>query len=142
MTVNVVIKNTGKSVATEGAITALPIPNFPTAILVKKWRKPCEMPDEFKAGSVQSREVFGGSGRMDSYVTPGESVSQHMGIVSSDVTYANSQQGYWFLGCLTYKDQFGKQHHTTFCFQPAGPGDNPHPEIPKFKICNAFQEAN
>ncbi len=139
MKVRVVIKNTGKSVATDGEMMVWPAPNS-TTILVKGWRKPCEMIENLKFASALSRQRGIGDTWPHGFVlTPGESVPEEITFGSSEITTAN-YQGFWVLGCATYNDQFGKQHHTNFCFQIAGP--SAVAGIPAFKVCNGFQEAN
>jgi hypothetical protein len=140
MTIRVVMKNTGKSVATNGWVWVSLEPNS-VEVLNREWRKPCQMIEDFKSAITKSIQGgHGGTWPMGFVLAPGESVVEDVVVASSPVTMANMQNGYYVLGCAIYRDQFDKTHHTNFCFQPGGPSATPG--VPRFKACNAFQEAN
>ena len=140
MHVKTILRNTGKSVATNGWMWIYIAPNL-VKTLRNDWRRPCEAIARQKAAEAQANKLnLGATWPMGFVLAPGESVAEEIAFGGSDITIHNYQSGYWVLGCTTYDDQFGNHHHTNFCFVPAGPGDTP--DAPKFKACNGFQEAN
>jgi hypothetical protein len=140
MSTRTILRNTGKSVATNGRVWILIEPNL-VKTLRADWRKPCMDIERQRTAEAESNKLnLGATWPIGFVLTPGQSVAEDMNIGGSDITPYNSQSGYWVLGCANYDDQFGNHHHTNFCFQTAGPGDTP--DAPKFKACNGFQEAN
>lgn len=138
--VRIVLKNTGRSIAKDGWVKAYPEPNS-VQVLNKEWRKPCQDIKDFVAAVEKGKQTgFGGTWPMGFVLTPGEAAIEEISFGNTQITKSNFNDGYWVLGCAIYNDQYGKEHHTNFCFQPAGSSDKP--SIPKFKICNAMQEAN
>ena len=136
-----ILRNTGKSVATNGWHWIWLAPNTSVQMLRQSWRKPCEFIAHQKAAVAHSNEMkLGANWPIGFVLAPGQATEEHMYIGTSDLTAENTRNGYWVLGCATYDDQFGNHHHTNYCFQTAGPGETP--DAPKFRPCNAFQEAN
>ncbi len=137
--VRIMMKNTGKSIATNGWVMVSAEPNS-VKILNKEWHKSCDIIDDFKSAIAKSAQGgYGGNWPMGFVLAPGESVVEDIGIgnIKSDMADLNKQ---YLLGCAIYNDQFSKTHHTNFCFQVGGPGATSG--SPQFKTCNAFQEAN
>lgn len=140
MQTKTILRNTGKSVATNGWTSLWIAPNL-VKTLRNDWNEPCKTITQQKTAEARASKLNLGSTWPHGFVlAPGQSVGFDLSFGSSDINENNYQSGYWLLGCTTYDDQFGNHHHTNFCFQPSGPGDTP--DAPKFKACNGFQEAN
>lgn len=141
MSTKTILRNTGKSVARNGWSWLWLAPNTSVQMLRENWRKPCQVIAQQKAAVARSNKLrLGANWPIGFVLVPGQATEEHLSIGISDLTMSNTRNGYWVLGCTTYDDQFGNHHHTNFCFQVAGPGDTP--DSPRFRACNAFQEAN
>ena len=136
-----VLRNTGRSVATNGWSWLWLAPNTSVQILRENWRKPCKIIEQQKDAEARSNKLgLGANWPLGFVLAPGQATEAFLYFGTSDLTMNNTRNGYWVLGCATYDDQFGNHHHTNFCFQTAGAGETP--DSPKFRACNAFQEAN
>jgi hypothetical protein len=139
MHVKVTLKNTGKSVATDGWARILAEPNR-TVLLDKEWRKPCDMIAEFQSALALSRKRgSGGTWPIGFVLAPGETAIEDE-YTGGPVTFQDIRNSFYLLGCVIYQDQYGKPHHTNFCYQPIAV--TPDGTSKEFKACNAFQEAN
>jgi hypothetical protein len=127
----IAMKNTGKSTATDGFARMRIEPNdvkTPT----KEWKRACQDIEPFRA-AVESGSTPWPVGFV---LAPGQSAPQVVGDTLRGLTADKMANGYYILGCTTYKDQFDTRR-TTFCFQPNEPSD----PSKGFTVCNGFQEA-
>lgn len=132
---NVVMRNSGVSVATDGIAFFYVAPNA-TETLDRTWKKPCETVDSQREAMRASHQVWS----TGFVLVPGESATLPIGTFSDDVPLDSIAAGlFYILGCATYSDSFGMPHRTRFCFMPTGPVTDPAKVT--FKVCNAFQEA-
>jgi hypothetical protein len=134
---NVTVKNTGTSVASDGIAFFHAMPNS-TEILSREWNKPCEtvdtQRDAIKASSQYNPWMVG------FVLVPGQSTKLPIGASSDNISPDQARAGdFYVLGCMTYKDQFNTMHRTRFCFRPTSAIDDPANVT--FGVCNAFQEA-
>jgi len=132
----VVMKNTGKSVATDAWVRGTAEPHR-TETLLTNWREPCRMIDDEKNAIAKAQATGQGEAWPHGFVlAPGDTVENDLGLMHVN-SYILEKSNYSILGCATYEDEFGVPHHTNFCFEPI------LGEVqPKFKRCGRFEEAN
>jgi hypothetical protein len=134
---NVTVKNTGASVATDGIAFFHVLPNW-TPILSRDWNKPCETVDTQRAANEASDSSPWPVGFV---LVPGQATKMPIGTSSDDITPEKAREGgFYVLGCITYKDQFNVMRQTRFCFRPASAIRDPSNVA--FEVCNAFQGAS
>ena len=148
---DLILKNTGASVATNGWAMLEAIPNG-TDTLSRDWDKPCRDVDEqisantsstnktpwpigFVLGPNQETRLRVGSGDPSGVID--KRVARQAPYTPFPSQDPKSGQ-FYLLGCSRYRDQFGVGHTTRFCFiylndklSPSG-----------FYICNALETAD
>lgn len=136
-----ILRNTGRSIAVNGWHWQMLLPNYTALVINERWREPCQFIGKSKIALAQSQKAKVGSNWPIGFVlAPGQTAEENMGFGTTELTTENTRNGYYVLGCMTYDDQFGNHHHTTYCFQVAGAGATP--DAPRFRACIGFAEAN
>jgi|SRR5579864_9215931 len=132
------IRNTGKSVATNGWSLVFIQPNAPNH-LTKEWLHGCDEVARIKGSLILGKQAW----PMGFILAPGETKTKKQDSIAYQVSSPQQRSGafLYFIGCAVYDDQFDITHHTTFCYQTEN-GGVITPENTKLRHCDAFEEAN
>ncbi|WP_161557710.1 hypothetical protein [Acidisarcina polymorpha] len=150
---DLVIKNTGVSVATDGWVMMVAVPTA-TSWLTKNWDQACEIDDQqILASHTSAAKGLGDTWPIGFVLAPSQETRMRMamgdvhGLIEAQITgalpHATSEQDprsgqFYLLGCARYKDQFGTGHTTRFCF--AYLNDRLSPS--GFYVCNGLESAD
>ncbi|MHB1745607.1 MAG: hypothetical protein ACYCRE_12690, partial [Acidobacteriaceae bacterium] len=156
---DVVIKNTGTSIATDGWAMMVAVPNS-ADFLTKNWDEACRINDrQMRASRQAAANHRGDTWPIGFVLAPNQETRMRMGsgdaegLIDKQIRNAMRFVGasgrdafgqsfrsgqFYLLGCARYKDQFGTPHTTRFCFiylddkmSPSG-----------FYVCNGMQSAD
>jgi len=135
LVVNITLKNTGTSVATDGLAMPDAEPDY-TAIISKSIYRACDSANEMRLTKAKSTPWETGF-----VLAPGDTLPLPATMGSDNISPEQIGKGQFFvLGCVIYADQYKLWHHTQFCFQPDKPVSDPS-KI-KFRECDWYGEAN
>jgi hypothetical protein len=150
---DLVMKNTGTSVATDGWVQMVATPNT-GEFLVKNWDQPCKIVDQAMSGSrAAAAKGLGDTWPIGFVLAPNQQTRMRMGSgdandmieekIRKAMLFATPDQDpksgqFYLLGCARYKDQFGTPHTTRFCFVYLNDDMSPS----GFYVCNGLETAD
>ena len=110
------LKNTGVSIATDGSVQAI---FLPASLLKKHWDDACAAVKETEESAKMQKEKDITPWPLGFVLAPGQENSSTgwNGPMRSNLD-DNQTEGFFVLGCVSYRDQFLRSHQTRFCFMP------------------------